>query len=196
MSKSIRGLIDYEFIHDDSVVDKTGFIKRLMTRIYNGLELIAIEREEYKDMNFVKRLRKQTIKDELMDAGLNYFDLAHPEARKLVSFLQPDEHVQAAIRGRISKTGSVLIAATNLRILYLQILPLLSNVEEFPYGLVSGVQCTSIQGLWSSVILQTRAQTFEVDFVSPRAARKFIEFIEKTAIDNPRLPVKPVAMIA
>ena len=198
MKRNVSSLVDYELV--ETPIEKrkshSGWFKDVSSRIQDVLNMRAIEKEEAAETGLLKRLRKERTMDELETVGLSHFDMAHPEARHLSEYLHHNEHVKAAIRGRINGVGSVLVAATNLRILYVHLLPLLSEVEEIPYTMISGIRRNGANGLWCSVLTQTRAEDFEVDYVKPVAAKRFLDYIEKAAIDNQTpLQINPATLV-
>lgn len=80
-----------------------------------------------------------------------------------------------------------MIVVTNLRVIYLNQMPFFTKMDEVGYGIVTGI--TSDQGLWAvTVTLHTGIGTFMVHGVNHIAAEKFVEAVERVAIDAKQLP--------
>lgn len=124
---------------------------------------------------------------ELRSVGFSRFQLDRRESRHIAAYVNPGEHIRAGIRGHIFDLGGVLMVATDSRILYLHDIPLFSNFEEFAYDMVSGISVHRA-GYLSSVTVFTKLKTYQIDYINPRQAERFLEFVEsqiyKPALQN------------
>lgn len=170
------------YIDDD--LKKTGWLNRLMTSLQlPNSEDPAVRGERFAN-RILQRYRENMSNEELRETGLSNFDLVRYESRHIGRFLHNGEHIKAAIYGKsIGKKPSGLLVATNLRIIYLHQTPIFTTMDELSYDLVSGV--TYSTGMWwSSVKLHTRNGDYALDYVSHDACEKFVNYIEKVAIDK------------
>jgi|GEM_PF-1349799 len=125
----------------------------------------------------------ERVRDELLDARLNFFDMLHIEARLLYKFVHLHEKILGAIRGRVRDGGSAMLVATDRRIMYLDKIPFNVKVEEISYQAVNGV--TYVVGrFFSHVTLYTGAGTIGLRWVTTRAAERFIHSVELMCIEN------------
>jgi hypothetical protein len=115
--------------------------------------------------------------NELRSAGFSRFQLDRHESKHIAEFLNPGEHIYAGIRGHIYGIGGALLVATNKRLLYLHDIPLYSNFEEFSYDVVSGVTINRAAYL-SSITAFTKFKTYQVDYINPRQAERFLSYVE------------------
>lgn len=116
-------------------------------------------------------------KKELRALGFSRFQLDRRESADIASYLHAGEHVRAGIRGHIYGTGSVMLIATDSRVMYLHEVPLLKNFEEFPYDAISGISINQ-SGYLASVTLFTKLKTYQIDYVAKKQALRFTAFIE------------------
>ncbi|MCA9332964.1 pyridoxamine 5'-phosphate oxidase family protein [Candidatus Saccharibacteria bacterium] len=126
---------------------------------------------------------KKRIYDELVKTGISRYSIRKNEVRQLLNIIHEDEHIGAAINGR-SDVGSVMLVATNVRVLFLDCKSFYSTLDELSYDVVSGVNLHT-QGIFSSVILHTRIGEYNLRFVNPKRASAFVEFIEAKRLENP-----------
>lgn len=192
MNQKTRIRLDYELINKkiaNTTQRGTGWIRGIVKKIAFALDRYDVTKKEMEDMNMRRQFHKQTVRSELKEAGLSHFDLAHPEARHLDEYLRKDEKVIAAVRGRNGEVTSILIAATNRRLLYLS-LTFLKKIEhgEIPYSAVTSVSSSSVNGLWSTVDLKTYVRNFNLTFVNSKAAKRFVDFIETMTLGTQTPP--------
>lgn len=107
-----------------------------------------------------------------------YARLSSNERQQLGVFLQPDEHIKAAIRGHQPAGGEAMVAATDKRILLLHDTPLYSNLEIISYDLIHGVSVRRGVQLVSSICLYTAIKQYQFDYVNTRAAQRIMKYIE------------------
>jgi len=128
--------------------------------------------------------RNNIVRQYLRGVGLSGFDLLKPETYSIAKLLHKNEIIEGAIVGHLDEGGSALIVVTDLRVIYLNQIPLFTKMDEVGYGIVTGV--TSNGGRWEkTVILHTGIGDFTLTGVNPTAAKKFVDAIERIAIDKP-----------
>ena len=89
---------------------------------------------------------QRRVNEELMKAGLTRYALLKNEVRYLPHIIHEGEHIQAAINGR-SATGSVMLVATDKRVIYLDCKSFYTTSDEISYDVVAGVMY-HVQGLY------------------------------------------------
>lgn len=123
------------------------------------------------------------VNQELMRAGFTRYGLLKNEARYLPHIIHEDERIEAAINGR-SATGSVMLVATNKRVLFLDCKSFYTTSDEISYDVVAGVM-HHVQGLYANVILHTRVGEYNLRLVNKKQAIRFVEFIESKRLEVP-----------
>ncbi len=126
---------------------------------------------------------KRRVRKELHDVGLSRYSLSKNESRHLPNIIHEDEHIEAAINGR-SDTGSVMLVATDKRLLYLDCKSFYSSTDEITYDVVSGV-LHHVQGIFSNVIVHTRVGEYNLRFVNNKEAKRFVSFLESKRLELP-----------
>ena len=129
------------------------------------------------DVEHAARVRTQ-----LEDIGVGYWGLTSPEAHYLPHVIHRDEQVEAAVYGK-SRIGSVLLVATDRRIVYLDRKPLFTNEEEIAYDMVGGVS-HSQSGIGSSITLSTRVKNYHIKTYNSRCASGFVATIERRCLEH------------
>lgn len=69
------------------------------------------------------------------------------------------------------------MVATDSRLLYLHDIPLFSHFEEFAYDVVLGVSINRSAYLSSATVF-TKYKTYQIDYINPRQAERFLTFVE------------------
>jgi general stress protein 26 len=129
------------------------------------------------DKSHIERVRK-----ELKAAGVGSIGMLTPESKRLANIVHADEHIGGAVYGRYSG-GLAWLVATNSRIIFMDHKPFYATTDEMTYDVVAGVQSTQA-GPFDAVILHTRVNNYTIRFVNPKAASKFIEFIETRRLEG------------
>lgn len=124
---------------------------------------------------------------ELASRGLTNFQLARNETKQLIEYLHEHEHIKGAIHGHVADAGSVLVVATDERLLYLHALPDMVNFEEIPYDILESVVVDRSNRLLSCVCIQTQLRHYHIDYVNPRQAEIFAKYLESKS-KIPRTP--------
>jgi general stress protein 26 len=126
---------------------------------------------------------KNRIYTELVDSGISKYSLRKNEVKYLPNVIHEDEHILASINGR-ADVGSVMLVATDKRVIFLDCKPFYTTVDELTYDIVSGVYLHT-QGLFSNVILHTRIGDYNLKFVKNiKQAKRFIEAIEQKRLES------------
>lgn len=137
----------------------------------------------------MSRIKSETeirVHGELIRAGLSRHALRKDETKYLHKVIHDDEHVMAAVNGR-TDLGSVMLVATNKRVLYIDCKPFYTTVDELTYDVVSGVM-HHVQGIFAQVVLHTRVGEYNLRFINPKQARQFVAYLEskRLTIPDPR----------
>lgn len=148
-----------------------------------------------------KTTHTKRIKAELIKAGVTAYGLLKMESRYLPKIIHENETIEAVAYGRF-REGSAMLIATSLRIIFLDRKPFFTTMDELTYEMVAGVAVNN-QALFSSVTLHTRVKDFTLNFVNPKVANKFSNFIEKRRVDSDEqvdtaklIPAKPTKHLA
>ena len=125
------------------------------------------------DHAHIKRVRS-----ELRKAGMSKYGFFKLATDHLPELIHDDEHVEGVVYGRLQgKLDSVMLVATDKRILFVDYKPFYKNADEISYEVVSGIQLTVI-GLFAGVVLHTRIKDIAMRFVNITCAEKFTHYIE------------------
>ena len=116
------------------------------------------------------------VRTELRDAGVSRYGFARFDIRHLPTIISPDEHISAVVYG-LSEGNSMLLAATDRRIIYLNKKPLFIDQDDITYDVVGGISFGHA-GLGTTVTLHTRIRDYKVRTFNRKAAQNFVQFIE------------------
>ena len=120
--------------------------------------------------------KKKRIRRELVDAGVTVYGLIKAESRYLPKVLHDGEKIESVIYGQ-HHSSSVMIVATNERIIVLDKKPMAVRCDEVSYEVVSGIGI-KIGFIFAEVILHTAITNFDMKWVNMRCAEKFVKHIE------------------
>lgn len=126
---------------------------------------------------------KSRINKELINIGLSRYALLKNEIKYLPHIIHEDEIISAAITGR-TEVGSVMLVATDKRVLYLDCKSFYTTTDEITYDVVAGV-LYHVQGLFANVVLHTRVGEYNLRFVNKKLARHFVHFLEDKRLETP-----------
>lgn len=135
-------------------------------------------------MNLQQELR---IKSEMRKVGVTSYGLRKTTTKMLLDFIDEDEHVGGVIYGRVGdkllESESVMLVATDKRLIYLNHEPFSRYTDEIAYDVVAGVKKSTV-GFFSTVTLLTRMidTTYVVKYVNTNCARQFVKYIDKVRI--------------
>lgn len=130
----------------------------------------------------VDTLYKNKIKRRLSALGMSKWGLLKSETRALYAILHPDEYVGGVVFGH-SDTGSIMLIATDRRVIYLDTKPFFKQTEDLSYDVVAGITLEWL-GMRGIVILHTRLGDFRIRTVNKKAAEIFTKYIEKRCIEH------------
>lgn len=132
----------------------------------------------------------ERIRQELRDAFATPYGLIKQEARFLHNIVEDDEHVKAVIYGLYGENGfgiqtsnSGMLVATDKRLIFIDRKPLFSDVDEFGYELILGIN-TNIAPIFAAVELHTANKEYHFRNVNKKCARHFEKYIESRVIDE------------
>lgn len=164
---------------------QTSFMQRSKQRIDHGLELLSAKLRSMFDRSTQPTSQAGIVRQQLRDVGFSGFDLLKPETRYLAKVLHEDEAILGAVIGRLRDSSIALMAVTNLRVLYINQIPLFTNIDELNYGVVTGVSMSGGRfDLDTTVTLHTGIGDYTLHSVNTNAAQKFIDAVESVAVDS------------
>lgn len=128
------------------------------------------------DKNARQKHRTKIVRDRLKAVGLRGLDLLRPEAFYISTLLKPKEKIEAAICGHNPNDTSALLVMTNTRLIYLDIIPLFTTIEEIGFGIIEAVSI-NIGQFDATVRLYTDAGNFTLNGVTLNAASRFVDAV-------------------
>lgn len=129
-----------------------------------------------------KAAHRRRVSDELRQAGVSRLGLLRMESRYLPQVIHPDEHIDGVVYGH-SDEGSVMLVATDRRVIFLDKKPLFINKDQISYYVVTGVKF-SHAGPGTTVILHTRIKDYTIHSLNQKAAEKFVKLIESRCLEH------------
>ena len=129
----------------------------------------------------------ERVKYELRALGMSRYGLRKMESRYLPHIIRADEHIQGVVYG-LCEGNSVLIVATDNRVVFLDRKPLFVNEDEITYDIIGGIKYSQA-GLGVTVTLHTRVKDFVIKTMNERSAQRFVSYIESRTFRG--LPVAP-----
>jgi general stress protein 26 len=125
------------------------------------------------DHAHIARIRK-----ELKEVGMTFYGFMKLETDHLPELIHSDEHIKGVVYGRLEgKLDSIMLVATDKRILFVDYKPFFKNSDEITYEVVAGIKMTTI-GPFAGVVLHTRVQEYALRFVNIHCANVFVDYIE------------------
>lgn len=134
------------------------------------------------------------IRRELLDAGITWYGLLKSESRILYKLLHPLEHVEAIVYGQ-HRNSSVMLVATNERIIFLDKKPMALFLDEVSYEVVSGIEF-EIHTLFATLILHTPVKNYDIRYANLRCAERFARHIEAERLKREEKTQEAEAIIA
>ena len=138
-----------------------------------------------KSKNFDQMLHEARVHQEMVDCGVSKSSLWRMNSRYLPKLIHDDEHIGGVAYGH-SKDGSVMLVATNRRILFLNKRPLTTNEDEISYDVVAGVSFGHV-GLESSITLHTRIKDYSLKTFNENSAQKFVDYVGLNHLEDGEL---------
>lgn len=172
--------------HDELYIDhhdKNGTWNRFKNQLKHGTELFNARWKIMVDKQLRASYWTNLVRNYLRGVGLSGLDMLKPETFYISKLLHKDEKILGAVVGKLDEGGSALIVVTDLRVIYLNQIPLFTKMDEVGYAIITGI--SSNDGRWeSTVTLHTGVGDFKLHNVNPAAAKTFVTAIERIAIDN------------
>lgn len=122
------------------------------------------------------------VRTELIEAGMTRYGLSKMSTRYLYKLIHEDEHIHGVVYGRIDHL-SVMLVATNLRILYVNRSPFFTATDEFRYDTIPAIK-SKTSGFFTSLTLHTRIGDYPLKYVNAKCATKFTNYIERRRIES------------
>lgn len=120
--------------------------------------------------------KNSRVKRELLDAGMTFYGLLKSETKVLPKVLHPHEHVEAVVYGQ-HHSSSVMLVATNERIIFLDKKPMAAFLDEVSYEVVSGIEF-GIHLFTATLVLHTPVRNYDIHNANLKCAEKFARHIE------------------
>lgn len=156
---------------------------KLKAQLRQGGELMDARFKTIFNKNLQSSQHTKAIRKRLREVGLSGLDLLRSETFSVAKMIHKDEEILGAMMGSLDEGGFALLVVTNLRVIYLNQIPLFTKLDEVGFAIVTGV--SSKGGQWDrSVTLHTGMGDFTLYGVSPKASEIFVEAIERVAIDK------------
>jgi general stress protein 26 len=123
-------------------------------------------------------LHDHRLKAELKAAGMTAYGFFKLETDYIPTVIHKNEHIKGVVYGRLEgRVDSVMLLATDKRIIFMDYKPFYQDSDEITYEVVSGIKM-SVVGPFASVVLHTRIKDYSLRFVNIKCARIFVEYIE------------------
>jgi uncharacterized pyridoxamine 5'-phosphate oxidase family protein len=126
---------------------------------------------------------EQRIIDELKAAGITNYGLMKSETKLIPALIHPDEHIGGVVYGQTSQ-GSIMLVATDQRILYLDAKPFYSTTDMLSYSIVAGVK-VNVTGPFASTVLHTRIADYRLRYTNVTCSKKFAQYVDERCIETP-----------
>lgn len=118
------------------------------------------------------------IRQELKDVGMTAYGFMKLETDHLPDIIHLDEHIKGVVYGRLEESmDSVMLVATDKRILFVDCKPFYKNSDEITYEVVAGIKYSTV-GPFAGIVLHTRVKDFALRFVNVVCAETFTKYIE------------------
>jgi len=150
-------------------------------KILKSLPPVSEGKEPLEDKTF--RCRQ-----ELIIAGMTRYGLLKFNTRFLPSIIHDFEHIMGVVYGRYAEGSGFLswtdrmLIATDRRIISLNHKPGYTDIDEFTYDVVDGVESLTA-GPFSSVKLNTKIAELNIRFTNRQCAEHFVHYIEKRRVE-------------
>lgn len=122
------------------------------------------------------------VRQALLDVGIGKLGVLSQEGRYLPKIVHTDETIGGAVYGW-SNGESVLLVATNKRLIFLDKKPLFVHEDEISFDVVSGISF-SHAGVGSVVTLHTRIKDYVIRTYNQKSLTTFVDYIESRCLDS------------
>lgn len=134
------------------------------------------------------RSHTERVKEELQALGVSRFGLMRMESRYLPNIIHPNETIGGVVYGS-HEDGSVMIVATDRRIIFLDKKPLFVNEDEMSYAMVGGISM-SHAGWGTVVTLHTRLKDYKLRTYNRKCAQGFMRYLEMRSLEGNQSDIK------
>ena len=124
----------------------------------------------------------ESLKKRLTKLGMSKWGFLKSETRALAQLLHTNEHIGGVIFGH-SKPGSIMLVATDRRVIYLDTKTLFMKSEEISYYVVAGITL-EWGGYRGAGVLHTRLGDFCISTLNKKAALIFRKYVEYRCIEH------------
>lgn len=121
----------------------------------------------------------------LKNYGADAWDMRRGETAYLIRLLHPDEVIGGVAYGH-SVEGSVMLVATDKRVVYIDTKPLFKKAVDISYDAVAGVTLEWIV-FFGTLILQTRIGDFTLRMHHRNMAEQFRAYVEQRCIEHSQI---------
>lgn len=122
------------------------------------------------------------VMQDLQNHGVTRLGLRRMSSRFLPRMIHADEPIGGVVYGR-GDEGSVMLVATDRRVIFLDRKPLFVSEDEVTYDVVSGVSYG--HGLFASTLtLHTRIRDYTVHTFNQGCAEEFVRYIESRCLEH------------
>jgi uncharacterized protein YhbP (UPF0306 family) len=134
-------------------------------------------------MSKISSEHNDRIAAELREVGAGGYGAVKFASHYLPNVIHPDEHITGVVYGRYKEDSGLLnfssgmLVATDQRVVFLDHKPGFTSLDEITYDVVAGVK-EATNGMFCTVTLHTRVAEYTVRFVSLKAAKIFVQYIE------------------
>lgn len=132
---------------------------------------------------------KERVRQELTAAGSTRYGLKKFAVHYLPCIVHPYEHIVGVVYGRYGSGGFFnsmnegMLIATNRRVIFLDHKPGFTDVKEFTYDVISGIERV-MTGFSSAVTLYTKIGDFNIHNANTKCVDKFTDYIESRRIET------------
>lgn len=119
----------------------------------------------------------QRVLQELKGLGASRAGLSTMESKYLHNIIHIDEHIGGVVYGD-HEDGFVMLAATDCRVIFLDVKPMFINEDEINYGVVSGIKYGHV-GFLTTITLHTRIKDYKIMTFNKKCALGFVKYIEQ-----------------
>jgi len=118
------------------------------------------------------------IRQELKDVGMTPYGFMKLETDHLPEIIHENEHIKGVVYGRLEDSlDSVMLVATDKRVLFVDCKPFYKNSDEITYQVVAGIKLSTV-GPFAGIVLHTRVKDYALRFVNVVCAETFTKYIE------------------
>lgn len=121
----------------------------------------------------------------LKNYGADAWDMRRGETSYLIRLLHPQEAIGGVAYGH-SAEGTVMLVATDRRVLYIDTKPLFKKAVDISYDAVAGVTLEWV-AFFGTLILQTRIGDISLRMHHRNMAEQFRAYVERRCIEHTQI---------